>query len=163
MADEAPLALMRSRVAREWVDYNGHMNDACYCVVFSRAVDEFMSLIGLDQAYVENTRHSIYTLEAHVCYLREVHEGEPLLVTLQLLESDAKKARVFFRMLHGETQALLATSEQLLLHVDQSISRATPFPPPLASKVKALTEAHRSLPRPEQAGRGIALRRPETR
>lgn len=159
MADQAPLELMRSRVARDWVDYNGHMNDACYCIVFSRAVDEFMAYIGVDEAYRTNTRYSIYTLETHVCYLQEVREGEPLLLTLQLLENDAKKARVFLRMLHAETRAPLATSEQLLLHVDQSVSRAAPFPATVAAKVAALAEAQRTLPLPERAGQGIALSR----
>ncbi|HYW76820.1 MAG TPA: thioesterase family protein [Gammaproteobacteria bacterium] len=153
------LALVQSRVAAEWVDYNGHMNDACYCILFSRAVDEFMVRIGVDPAYRQATHHSMYTLEMHVRYLQEVREGAPVALDAQLLGSEAKKVRVFLRMMHGDTGALLATSEQLLLHVDQQAARAAPFPADVTSNLAKLVAGHETLPRPEGAGRGIALQR----
>ena len=39
--------LLETSVHAEWVDYNGHMNDACYALVFSRALDGFIEQIGL--------------------------------------------------------------------------------------------------------------------
>ncbi|MDZ7851712.1 MAG: thioesterase family protein [Halomonas sp.] len=33
------MTLLETRVRPEWVDYNGHMNDAEYARVFSLAVD----------------------------------------------------------------------------------------------------------------------------
>ena len=33
------LPVYESAVAAEWVDYNGHMNDAAYALVFSRSVE----------------------------------------------------------------------------------------------------------------------------
>ena len=44
------LALYETKVAPDWVDYNGHMNDAAYALVFSRAGDALMDRIGLDAA-----------------------------------------------------------------------------------------------------------------
>ncbi|HXH01781.1 MAG TPA: thioesterase family protein [Candidatus Competibacteraceae bacterium] len=157
----APLPLLDATVLSEWVDYNGHMNDACYCIVFSRAVDNLIDYIGLDAAARATTGHTVYTLENLLRYLLEVRQGEPLTVTGQLLESDAKRLRLWFEMRHGDTGELLATSEQLLICIDQSGAspRAAPFPPGVAERVQALQAAHGSLPWPERAGRGIALKR----
>ena len=44
------LHLVDARVAPEWLDYNGHMNDAAYAIVFSRSVDALMDRIGIDAA-----------------------------------------------------------------------------------------------------------------
>lgn len=159
MNQKAPLTLLRTRVAREWIDHNGHLNDAWYCVLFSRAVDVFMEGLGVDDAYRARTGHSMYTLEMHVCYLQEVRVDEALRITGQLLQADTKKTRVFLRMFHEPADELLATSEQLLMHVDRSVPSAAPFPPRIAERVDALVERQRDLPWPRRAGGGIALRR----
>ncbi len=51
----APLDVYAAKVASEWVDYNGHMNDAAFAVVFSRSVDALMDRIGLDAAARKRT------------------------------------------------------------------------------------------------------------
>ena len=147
-------------VRPEWIDYNGHMNEACYVVVFSQAIDELMRRIGLDEAYRASHQVSIYTLQSMVHYLREVTEGEPLRIEVQLLESDSKKLRVFFRMLHGDSGEELAAMESLLLHMDMAAKRATPFLPETQAQVDALQQAHAGMAWPALAGRSIALRRP---
>jgi acyl-CoA thioesterase FadM len=42
MATPAPLQLHHTSVLPDWVDYNGHMNDTYYVLVFSQATDAFM-------------------------------------------------------------------------------------------------------------------------
>ena len=54
--------------------------------------------------------------------------------------------------------ALLATAEQMLLHVDASTRRAAPAPPEVLERVAAdRRRATRGLPRPERAGRAIGM------
>jgi len=154
------LTLFEGPVSPDWIDYNGHMNDACYVLVFSRSIDELMVRIGLDEAFREAHRVSIYTLQSMVHYLQEVAEGEPLLVTAQLLESDAKKLRVFFSMRHGESGEELAAMETLLLHMDMAAKRAAPFLPDTQAQVTRLQQQHAELGWPPLAGRSIALTRP---
>jgi acyl-CoA thioester hydrolase len=38
--------LYETRVSSEWVDYNGHMNDAAYAKVFSLAVDTSLIILS---------------------------------------------------------------------------------------------------------------------
>lgn len=153
------MVVFEEPVRPDWIDYNGHMNDACYVVVFSKAIDEFMCRIGLDEAFREQHKVSIYTLQSMVHYLKEVGEGEPLRVDVQLLESDNKKLRVFFTMYQAESNAQLAAMESLLLHMDMETHRAAPFLASTQEQVEQLQNQHNQLPMPDLAGRSIALKR----
>lgn len=154
---DAPLRLYGTEIKQEWLDYNGHMNEAYYVLVFSHATDAFMDYAGQDAEYRARSNCSIYTLETHVVYLREVSEGEAVHVETQLLEHDRKRYRLFHRLYRTGDGELLATGEHMLLHVDMSGPRSAPFPPELAERLAAIGAAHASLPVPEQAGRAIAM------
>ena len=151
------MRLLETRVRPEWVDYNGHMNDAEYARVFSLAVDTLMERIALDAAGRERHRYTIYTLETHLCYRREAHAGQPLEVALTLLDRDAKRLHVFFELLDAEGN-LLATSEQMLMGIDSNTGRSAPFPLPIKEAVATLPQAAPSA-WPELASRTIAIRR----
>ncbi len=75
-----PLDLYRVSVKPEWIDYNGHMNEAYYVLVFGLTTDAFLDLIGMDAAYRERTHTSLYTVEGHIAYLQEVPLGTSLRV-----------------------------------------------------------------------------------
>ena len=55
------------------------------------------------------------------------------------------------------TKRLSATSENISLHIDMSIRRVAPFPPDIAGRLRAVADVHARLPRPEGAGRRVAL------
>lgn len=158
-APDAPLTPYRTEVRPEWVDYNGHMSEAYYVRVFGFATDALLDPIGMDAGYRERSGMSVYTLEAHVSYLREVREGEPLRVTTQLLDLDHKRAHVFHAMRHGTDGRLLATEEVLLIHVHVAAGRSAPFAPEILSRLETIRKAHASLPKPQRAGRSIVLKR----
>jgi carnitine 3-dehydrogenase len=154
---EAPLRLHRTSVSPEWVDYNGHMSESCYLLVFGDCADAFFRYLGVDEAYRE-AGHSLYTAETHLHHRREVHEGAPLEVTLQLLDHDPKRVHVFMEMWHGDSRDLLATAEQLLVHVDMAAGRSAPLPAALAARLDAIQQAHAALPRPSAAGKPMGIR-----
>jgi acyl-CoA thioester hydrolase len=77
----APFVSSVMRVEPGWIDYNGHLNMAYYNVLFDRAVDEVFELLGCGLAYVKERRHSCYTVEVHVRYLRELHAEDAVRVT----------------------------------------------------------------------------------
>jgi acyl-CoA thioester hydrolase len=108
-----PLKLMDTAVARDWVDYNGHMNDAAYALVFSRSGDALMDRIGLDAAARKASGRTLYTLQIMLHYFKEALEGAPLSVACQLLEHDSKRMRLWLEMRAGAEGDLLAASEQL--------------------------------------------------
>lgn len=153
----SPLVTWRGQVRQEWVDYNGHLNDGYYMVVFSFATDALMGLVGLDLAGRQATGHSIFTLESHINYLLEVKQGVAIEVRTQILGADAKRLQVYHGLHVAGTEPLLAANEQMLLNVDMSGPRAAPFAPSVLPRVQALAGQHRGLPRPKYSGRTIAL------
>ena len=155
----APLCLHRPTVLPEWVDYNGHMSESCYLLVFGDNSDAFFRLVGIDEAYRDQGGHSLYTVQTHIHNIREVAEGEPLRLTLQLLDFDDKRVHIFHAMHHGASGDLLATGEQMLVHVDIAQGRATPMPADLQTRLHAIAQAHASLPTPAQVGKPMGIRR----
>ena len=155
----APFECPPARVEREWIDYNGHMNMAFYNLIFDRALDTAYDALGIGEGYLEESGCSHFTLEAHVCYVREVHLDDPLRITWQLLDWDAKRLHFFEEMYHAEEGWLAATSEQLAIHVDMDARRAAPFTEALQARFRAVMARHGELARPERAGRVIGIPR----
>jgi len=154
-----PLHLYDAIVLPEWVDYNGHMNDAAYAIPFSRAIDAIMAIVGLDEAGRVATNHTIFTLAMQMRYHHEVKQGEPLKVSGQIIEMDAKRIRLYQWLRHGVDDTLLATCEQLLASVDQSGPKIAAFPESVGEKLRVIAAEHAILPIPDDAGQGIALKR----
>jgi acyl-CoA thioester hydrolase len=148
----------KDHVHSDWVDYNGHMNDAAYVIVFSHAVDRFMNDIGLHEKAREAFAYTIFTLENHICYLKEAHENEEIHVSVQLIDHDTKRLHVFFEMTN-KNDDLLATSEQMLMGIDTNEGRPGPFPESVSIEIGQLREAHEHLDQPKQVGRQIGIRR----
>jgi acyl-CoA thioester hydrolase len=156
-APDALLSTWRGEVLAEWTDYNGHLNDACYMVIFSHATDGLMERVGLDSAGRAATGHSIFTLESHINYLNEVRQGVAVAVRTQILGADAKRMDVYHTLHRAADGELLAANQQMLLNVDMATRRSAPFAPQVAPRVQALVEGQRGLQRPPYAGRSIAL------
>jgi acyl-CoA thioester hydrolase len=120
-----------------------------------------MARVGLDAAGRAATGHTTYTLEIHLNYLREVHEGVDVEVRTQILGVDAKRLHLFHTLHRQCDNTLLATNEQMLANIDASHAaigpKTTPFVPAVAALLGQLAQAHASLPRPTNAGRSIAL------
>lgn len=161
MSATAPFPLMNVSVKPAWVDFNGHMNDAAYAEAFSEALMVMTDHLGLDAAGRARTGHTIYTVAMMIRYLHEASENTALSLTGRILEADGKRVRVWAEMHDASSGELMATTEQLLLCVDQSGSspRAARWPEPFAEKLKALTAEHASFPVPKGAGDGIRLKR----
>jgi acyl-CoA thioesterase FadM len=155
----APLCLYRPTVLPAWVDYNGHMSESCYLLVFGDNSDAFFRLVGIDEAYRDQGGHSLYTVQTHIHNIREVAEGEPLRLSLQLLDFDDKRVHIFHAMNHGASGDLLATGEQMLVHVDMAQGRATPMPADLQARLHAIAQAHANLPTPPHVGKPMGIRR----
>ena len=106
----APLQLHSPTVLPQWVDYNGHMSESCFLLVFGDSSDAFFRFIGIDERYRDEQGLSLYTVETHIHHIREAAQGEPLILTLQVLDVDAKRVHIFHSMFHASSGELLATT-----------------------------------------------------
>lgn len=152
----APLALYRTPVEPEWVDYNDHMSEAAYLTASGWASDALFRYIGDNEAY-RASGHSFYTVETHIHYMLEVAVHEPIVFTTQVLGVDSKRLHFIHSMFHGDTDALLCTAEQMLVHVDMNAGRSCPILPNVAAALAAIRDAHAHLPVPPQVGSVMRL------
>lgn len=152
----APLQLIKPTVPAEWVDYNGHMSESCYLLVFGDQSDAFFRFIGIGEEYRAGG-HSLYTVQTMISNLAEAHLGDALRLALHVLDADEKRLHIFHSMFSAASGTLLATGEQMLVHVDTAAGRSVPMPPDLLYRVMAIRAAHSGLARPAQAGRAIGI------
>ena len=150
----APLALYTAAVEPDWVDYNGHMAEWAYLTAFGWASDRLFRYIGIDDDYRANG-HSYFTAETHINYLKEVSLGDQLNVTTQILGADSKRLHIYHEMYVNDD--LVATTEQMLLHVDTNAGKTTELLPAPATAVTAIATAHAHLPLPKNAGRQMSI------
>jgi carnitine 3-dehydrogenase len=144
-------------VRPEWTDYNNHLSDFQYGRLFGDAMDVLYRGIGVDAEY-RAAGGMFYTVESHVRHLAEAKAGEALYVTTQVLRVDDKRLHVFHRLHRRGDGALLATGEQLHLHVDTAAAKAKSMDAGLRAKLEALRAAHAANPVPEEAGRPVGSR-----
>jgi acyl-CoA thioester hydrolase len=150
----------RAVVAPAWLDYNGHLNEAYYVLIFSHATDRLIDLIGMDDGWRRANGMTIYTLETHVRYLREVGAGVEVAVDCRLIGLDGKRLRLFHAMRRADDGTLLATAEMLIVSIDTHGPRSAPWAPPVRQRLEQLHARHAGEALPEGAGRAISMERP---
>ena len=145
------------QIEPQWIDYNGHLNMAYYNVMMDRAIDELWLQLGIGPTYMKERHGSTFTAECHVRYLREIHLGDPVQVSIWLLAADEKRIHTFEELRHASEGWLSATSENMTVHIDMSVRKVAPFPQDICARIMAVAEAHAGVPRPEGTGRKIAM------
>ena len=151
----APMVLAQMQVLPGWIDYNGHMTESRYLFASSETVDAFLRLIGSDMDYVKGG-HSYYTAESHILHRGEAKLGDRLTGSVQVIHADEKRLHLFVVVARGDE--VVATVEQMLLHVDMSAGKTCAAAPTVLAKLMPIAEAHKGLARPQGAGRAVGGR-----
>src|ERR1700733_617865 len=150
-APDGLLWLHRAVVRPEWIDYNGHMNEAYYVLIFGDATDAFYDHVGLDDTARRRDDVSIYTVEAHIRYLVEAPVGTELRIATRVLAHDAKRLRLHHAMHRARDGVTLAVTELAALHVNKSTLRASPFGAVAAARIAGIAHAQSALAAAEPA------------
>ena len=145
------------RVVPEWLDYNGHMNVAYYSLAFDVAGENFVKELGMGEEYTERTRNSWMVVEAHITYQNEARLDEELRISSRALAASPKAAHLYQEMYRGGE--LLATQEQLVLHVSLETRRSSPFEAEVYANLEAAIAKQAHLAVPEWVGRTIGIRK----
>jgi acyl-CoA thioester hydrolase len=153
----APFRSSVMQIEPQWIDHNGHLNMAYYNVMFDRAIDEFWLQLGIGPRYLKERNGSTFTAECHVRYLREIHLGDPVQVSILLAGADEKRLHTFEELRHAGEGWLSATSENMTVHIDMAARKTAPFPPDIRARIAAVAGAHSAVARPEGIGRKIMM------
>ncbi len=154
------LLTYRTTVQPDWVDYNGHLRDAYYLLIFSYATDALMARIGLDADSRGQSGHSLFTLEAHINYLHEVKLGTEVWVQTQIIGFDRKRLHLYHSLHRADFDGALAASEQMLLHVDLAGPKSAPFAEHSVASLQRLVAEQVDLPPMDYVGRVMGLPSP---
>jgi len=153
----APFLSSIMQIEPQWIDYNGHLNMAYYNVMMDRAIDELWLKLGIGPTYMKERHGSTFTAECHVRYLREIHLGDPVQVSIWLLGADEKRLHTFEELRHATEGWLSATSENMTMHIDMSVRKVAPFPPDIRARIADVVKSHAGLSRPEGIGRSVGM------
>ena len=122
------ILLTKTKIVKDWVDYNGHMNVAYYVLIFDQYGSEvLLTRFKMGEGSAKNTKKSTMVVESHITYNQEVKEGDE--VDINLIYCDHDKKRIFYKleMLHSEKKYIVSTYETLSLYVDLSARKVTEF------------------------------------
>jgi carnitine 3-dehydrogenase len=139
-----PIETVTCVVPTAWTDYNQHMNEGRYAMVFSKATDALLTRVGVDDAYIKNGL-SYFTVESHIRFLHETDAGTAIVVTSRALEGWGKKFLLYHEMKDSDGR-LHAAIETLLVHVNLKTRRACEPPPEILARVRELVTAQGHLP-----------------
>ena len=153
----APFVSSAMAVEPGWVDYDGQLNTAYYSLLFDRAVDEAVFLVGLGPHLTETRSSSFFTVESHQRFLRELRAGHEVRVTLRLVNYDEKRMHLFQEMHHAREGWTAATCELVALHVETGTRRPSPFPDEVLERLALMRAAHGALPLPDGLGRPVNM------
>ena len=131
------------------------MTESAYLLAFGWASDALFRYVGIDEAYRE-AGHSFYTAETHINYRAEASLGDRLRFATQVLGADHKRLHFFHEML-ADDGSVIATTEQMLLHVDTQAGKTAPILEEPAAALRAIAAAHAALPTPASVGRRMAI------
>jgi carnitine 3-dehydrogenase len=96
-------------------------------------------------------------VETHIRHLGQARLGEPIEVRTRVLAADTKRLHLFHEMVSCMQDAVIATAEHMLVHVDAKAEKSAPAPQAMQDKALALITGQAHLPPPEAMGRQISM------
>jgi acyl-CoA thioester hydrolase len=139
--------IYRTPIAPEWIDYNGHVRDAYYGLMVSYALDSLMDQLGMDAAYREQSSCTLYTVETHTHFLREIGANDQVEVRARVLGGDEVRLHTALELVCDGSQKPAATCEVMMLHVSQAPTvHVAPFPQQVAAAIAKLRQATAAMP-----------------
>ena len=155
----AGVPIFRTGIEPAWIDYNGHLRDAYYGLIVSLGIDALMDRIGLDAAYRARTGCTLYTLEMHIHFLREVKATATVAAEVRILGVDRKRIHAAFDLRCEPATEPAATAEVMLLQVRQTegVVASEPFAPAIVAAIEELQRACADLPPAGHGSRRMQL------
>ena len=149
------LRVHATAVQPEWIDYNDHLTEGYYGVIFADAGDALLEDVGFDESYRAIERGTFYAVETHVRFLREVPKTGLLAAFPIVLGADSKRLHLFHTIVEENDGFVAATQESLLLHVNIESVRVAPMAGEILDAIQVLAAEHGEVPAPDGVGAAI--------
>ncbi len=153
----APFVSSVMTVEPAWIDQNGHLNMAYYNVLFDRGLDEAFSLVGLGWDYLKERGNSTFTAEVACPLPARIACRRPGARHLPVARFRPQAPAHLPAAVPRHRRLGVGHRRKLSLHVDMSAKKVAPFPVDVMKRLAAQKKSHGRLPRPEAAGKRIAM------
>ena len=110
------LELVSLTVAKSQVNALGHLRASEYVRLFDEANTTFYTLTGLADENLIHGNTSSFLMDLHTCYLAELRAGDTVKIAAQVLDVDARRLRIFYRMTAATDGRLAATCELAIIN-----------------------------------------------
>ncbi|MBF8745082.1 MAG: thioesterase [Pseudomonas sp.] len=135
-------------VEPSWMDNYGHMTATRYVTVFDDCSIKLLKFYGLGKDYQQKSNCGFFTVDLRTQFLRELKEGEPLVVTARIVEVGHKKVITYYEMIRQSDNILAATHAQITVHVDLQTRRSIPMPETARVTLEEALQEHSESPLP---------------
>lgn len=149
----------RNDVQDAWIDRNGHMNDAEYARVFSLAIDHFHDQVGLTNEERDARHYTVFTLESHITYLKELKKGVPFKIEVAIYDFDEKRTHFFLTLINEDTNETCATAETMMMGMSPATQKPAPFPDDIYAMIQTYAQSQGEIHFPKQLGHQIGIPR----
>jgi acyl-CoA thioester hydrolase len=155
-------ALVTAEVTTDFIDLNGHMNIRHYLDAGAYSADVICRQVGIDDDYRAKRRLGVFTVEHHIRYFSEMHEGDRFSVHTLLVDRSDKAAHLLSLILDTAAEKLACTVEIMLVGVDMDTRRPAEFPADVGAALdQQLAVSSRLTWRPPVSG-AMGIRRTTT-
>lgn len=141
----ALLNIYQGKICKEHLDFNNHVNVMWYTHFFDMATRELFEFLGCGESYVKAENKSMFALEQHTRYLRELHLDDEFCVCARILGCSEKRIHFMLFLQHEEQGFVSATGEFVGMHVNLGKRGSEPFPEDVARAITDQLNQHQTL------------------
>ena len=120
------------------IDQIGHMNVQFYTARFDEATWHFFAALGITSSYLKSNGRGMAAVDQHTQYRQELHAGDLIRITSELLEIKSKTVRFRHRMYNAETGEEVAVTDLVGVHLDTAARRSIPLPEEILDRARQL-------------------------
>ncbi|WP_251517684.1 MULTISPECIES: thioesterase family protein [Staphylococcus] len=143
-------------VTEDMIDHNGHVHDANYNILFSKAINEFNYENGLSLEEREQLKYTMFTVEEHTSYLAELLKNEAFEINVYIYNYDEKRVH-FFNIMTKPDGTTVATNEVMMLGISRETRKTAPFPEQYAKQIQQYYKEQPQIDWPKQLGHRIDI------
>ncbi len=122
------------------LDHMDHMNVQWYTGKFDEGTWHLFSRVGITTDYIKDNNMGMAAVKQTTHYKAEVHAGDLLVIRSKVIEVSNKSITFVHMMFNAETEAEVARTELVAVHLDRAARRSAPLPQAIKEKCKSLIE-----------------------
>jgi acyl-CoA thioester hydrolase len=152
-------AILKGTVVPEYIDMNGHMNIKHYLDFGANTTAALCDDALVTTGYIAERGMGVFTAEHHLQYLGELREGDAFSTHARTLNRSDKAIHMVAFLLDRERNKISNIFETLLVHMDMTTRRPTPFPADVAALFDLQITSSNSLDWKAPISGAIGIRR----